>query len=104
MHKDTRAPVNPFTTPHRLAAAIAACLRQRSRLQLASAAGLALALAAPALVQAATFTVTNTNDSGPGSLRQAVLEANALAGGDEILFESSGGMLESGVSAGADRG
>src|SRR3990170_3506412 len=31
-------------------------------------------LAAPA--QAATFTVTNTNDSGAGSLRQAIADAN----------------------------
>src|SRR5262249_30566453 len=30
---------------------------------------------------AATFTVTNTNDSGAGSLRQAILDANAAAGG-----------------------
>src|SRR5262245_43378446 len=33
-----------------------------------------------------TFTVTNTNDSGDGSLRQAVLDANALAGPDAINF------------------
>ena len=31
-------------------------------------------LAAP--VFAATFTVTNTFDSGPGTLRQAILDAN----------------------------
>ena len=30
----------------------------------------------------ATFTVTNTNDTGPGSLRQAILDTN-LAGGAE---------------------
>src|SRR6266542_354714 len=33
-----------------------------------------------------TFTVTNTNDTGGGSLRQAVLDANALAGPDVIDF------------------
>src|SRR5947208_11609084 len=27
-----------------------------------------------------TFTVTTTDDAGPGSLRQAILDANALAG------------------------
>ncbi|RYX81417.1 hypothetical protein EON83_24150 [bacterium] len=35
---------------------------------------------------AATFTVSNTNDSGAGSLRQAVLDANATPGADNILF------------------
>ena len=33
-----------------------------------------------------TFTVTNTNDSGAGSLRQAILDANAAAGPDLIQF------------------
>lgn len=37
--------------------------------------------------QAATFTVTTNADSGPGSLRQAVLDANASPGGtDTIVF------------------
>ena len=38
----------------------------------------------------ATFTVTNTNDSGPGSLRQAILDANATAGADLIGFNIPG--------------
>src|SRR3954449_12955612 len=33
-----------------------------------------------------TFTVSNTNDSGAGSLRQAILDANAHAGLDLINF------------------
>jgi hypothetical protein len=37
-------------------------------------------------VSAATFTVSNLADSGPGSLRQAVLDANAAAGPDDITF------------------
>jgi len=34
----------------------------------------------------ATFTVLNTNDAGAGSLRQAILDANALAGADVVQF------------------
>lgn len=41
-------------------------------------------------VPAATFTVTNTNDSGSGSLRQAILNANGAAGADYIAFAISG--------------
>jgi predicted outer membrane repeat protein len=36
------------------------------------------------------FTVVNTNNSGAGSLRDAVTQANALAGPDEIRFSLSG--------------
>lgn len=35
---------------------------------------------------AATFQVTNTNDSGVGSLRQAIIDANAALGADDIVF------------------
>lgn len=38
----------------------------------------------------AIFTVTNTNDSGPGSLRQAILDANANFGADVIEFNITG--------------
>jgi hypothetical protein len=48
------------------------------------------ALAAAASVFAATFTVTNTNDSGGGSLRQAILDANTNAGPDTIDFNIPG--------------
>ena len=34
----------------------------------------------------ADFTVKNTNNSGAGSLRQAILDANAAAGADNIVF------------------
>jgi hypothetical protein len=38
----------------------------------------------------ATFTVVNTADAGPGSLRQAILEANATPGADQIAFAIPG--------------
>ena len=37
-----------------------------------------------------TFTVTNTNDSGSGSLRQAILDANVNIGLDIIDFNITG--------------
>lgn len=37
-----------------------------------------------------TFTVTNTDDSGPGSLRQAITDANLSAGADSIEFTIPG--------------
>lgn len=36
------------------------------------------------------FTVTNTNDHGTGSLRQAILDANATIGADVIVFNIPG--------------
>lgn len=43
----------------------------------------------PQTVSAATFTVVNTSDSGSGSLRQAIIDANANAGPDTITFDTS---------------
>jgi len=43
------------------------------------------ALPAGASTPDATFTVTNTNDSGTGSLRQAILNANAAASGPRTI-------------------
>ena len=42
-----------------------------------------------------TFTVTNTSDSGAGSLRQAILDANASPGTDTIDFDISGSVIHS---------
>ena len=39
---------------------------------------------------AATFTVTNLNDSGTGSLRQAIDNANTTPGSDTINFSTGG--------------
>src|SRR5262245_8370045 len=49
-----------------------------------------LVWAAAAPLAAATFTVTNTDDTGPGSLRQAIDDANAAAGADTIAFNIPG--------------
>ena len=43
---------------------------------------------------ATTFTVTNTNDSGQGSLRQAIVDANANRGEDVINFNIPGGGVK----------
>jgi hypothetical protein len=40
------------------------------------------------------FTVTNTNDSGPGSLRQAITDANSNPGPDTINFRITPGGLQ----------
>src|SRR5215204_4174522 len=59
-----------------------------------------LTLLSAGAVRAGTFTVTNTNDSGAGSLRQAILDANANAGADQIVFNiSPGGAQTITVSA-----
>jgi predicted outer membrane repeat protein len=60
-----------------------------SRLGTALMLGLALvfSLVIASAAHAATFTVTNTDDLGPGSLRQAVEDANTAAGTDVINFQ-----------------
>src|SRR5689334_6461074 len=49
-------------------------------------------MAAPAL--AAVFTVANTNDSGVGSFRQALIDANGAAGADTIAFNIPGAGVQ----------
>jgi hypothetical protein len=44
--------------------------------------------------RAATFTVVNTSDSGAGSLRQAILDANANPGLDTIAFDIPGSGVQ----------
>jgi len=43
---------------------------------------------------AATFNVTNTNDSGPGSLREAILTSNQSAGPNSITFNIPGSGIQ----------
>jgi hypothetical protein len=57
-----------------------------SRSRTALAAAILLALGAATWAQAATFVVTNPGDSGAGTLRQAVLDADASAGPHTISF------------------
>lgn len=54
-------------------------------------AALLLAIAGP--VHAQRFTVNTTADSGPGSLRQAILDANASTGSPTIDFEDNLGTI-----------
>jgi hypothetical protein len=53
---------------------------------LAATAAIAGPGALPAGAVAQTFTVSSTDDAGPGTLRQAVLDANANPGDDTIVF------------------
>lgn len=56
--------------------------------------GLGLAgLASLAALEAATFQVTNLADSGPGSLRQALTDANNAPGADAVEFLVEGEVL-----------
>ena len=56
---------------------------------LADSSPLAVALTAPE----STFVVTSTGDSGTGSLRQTILDANAHPGADTIVFNIPGSGL-----------
>lgn len=47
---------------------------------------LLLLFSLPFFGNAATYTVTNTSDSGAGSFRQAILDANSIQGPDNIYF------------------
>lgn len=51
---------------------------------------LAVAAVAPGPAAASTFWVTNSNDAGPGSFRQAIVDAELNAGVDQILFSIPG--------------
>ena len=48
----------------------------------------------PAIANAASFVVINVDDGGPGSLRQAILDANANPGADTITFAIPGSTAQ----------
>lgn len=80
--------------------------QRRSRRAVAArrlAAGTAAALSAGAIAagsaEAATFGVSNLSDSGPGSLRQAIADANGAGGADTITFQSG---LSGTINVGAE--
>src|SRR5919198_3759933 len=52
-----------------------------------------LGLLTPAPARAASFTVTTLADSGSGSLRQAIEDANGTTGADTITFDLSGTIV-----------
>ena len=70
-------------------------VRSRNRVRSFSAIVAVIVLAAvglivlPTAASAATFAVTSNADSGSGTLRQAILDANAAAGADTITFAPS---------------
>jgi hypothetical protein len=66
-------------------------MRANSLQFLAATFGMLLSLTA-SLCAAVTNYVTTTEDSGPGSLRQAILDMNG-AGGGEILFSNVTGRI-----------
>ena len=49
---------------------------------------------ASSVASADVFTVSNVNDTGPGSLRQAILDANARPGTDTINFNIAGSGVQ----------
>lgn len=63
--------------------------RRRARARragIAAAAALGTTIALAPAADAATFQVSNLNDAGPGSLRDAITQANAAAGADTVTF------------------
>src|ERR1700729_2177239 len=57
-------------------------------------AAIGVTLLATSTLSAATFIVSNTGDSGGGSLRQAILNANS--GGGNIVFSNVTGVISLG--------
>ena len=82
----SRAPFGKESSSHRAWAWKGNLWPQSGRLCLV----LLMVLSWAPLAHAATFTVTITNDSGAGSFRQALTEANLLSDTDTIIFNIPG--------------
>jgi len=76
------------STPKRHDAGRTAAASSQNTLSLAGAAVAGAGLLTGAAVDAATFNVTTLADAGAGSLRQAIADANAAAGADDITFQA----------------
>ncbi len=73
-------------------------MNEEVHVRLKSALGLA-AFGLAAVVSANTYTVTTTADSGAGSLRQAILDANGSPGNDTVAFSIVGSGVHTIVPA-----
>src|SRR4051794_2781006 len=60
----------------------------RRGLLLAGSVGIGATLGLAGTAEAATFQVSTLSDAGPGSLRDAITQANAQSGADTISFQS----------------
>jgi len=89
---DEICPQTTTMVAHRLAGIIESCLRKiDSRHMLARICVSVMLVCMSTLVaSAATYVVTSVNNSGAGSLRQAILDANANPGADLINFNIPG--------------
>jgi hypothetical protein len=86
--------VSRATSRARSSSTSVACRASAVTLRITSTALCAAAvLFGPSVAGAAVFTVTNAHDGGAGSLREAVLAANAAPGADEIRFDVPGGAF-----------
>src|SRR5262245_51731320 len=72
-----------YRTPHRTLKVLLAALLTP----------MILAGADPQKAVASQFDVTTANDSGPGSLRQALLDAAALDGSDDVVIQAGLGPI-----------
>src|SRR4029077_1542270 len=87
-HANSETYTNSEVAPDTTSAPVALSMKRKHAVQFALFnLCVAVICAVCATVYANTITVTNTNDSGPGSLRQALVDAN---GGDTITFAVTG--------------